>query len=1537
MSKKRPTGVVKRTSASAKANLRIGGGETDAFIRAVFPGESEMAGRMRDFDWSTTELGPPQNWPENLRITARICLTSRFPIVVWWGPNYTMFYNDSYVSYLGRTKHPQWLGRSGNQCWHEIWPVVGPMLEGVFATGLATWSQDLLLILDRNLPQEEGYFTFSYSPILDNQNSVDGIFCACFETTEQVVSTRRLETLRKLGVQALETRAVDAACEEAARVLSENLYDIPFAAIYLVNGAGTHAELKSLAGFFQDDQPFPSSISVTDGDIFPWPLASTLRSRRAAETSDLIGAGLRLPGGPWPESASKAVVLPIFAAEREHPSGLAVLGVSPRRVLDDAYRTFFGLIAGHIGAAISDARAYEAEQKRAEALAELDRAKTAFFSNVSHEFRTPLTLMLGPLEDELRENPAAGDRLEIAHRNSLRLLKLVNTLLDFSRVEAGRIEANYEPTDLAAHTTELASVFRSAVEKAGLRLVVDCPPLPEPVYVDREMWEKIVLNLLSNAFKFTFKGEIKVTLRRRGDMVELSVSDTGVGIPEAEAPKIFQRFHRIRGARSRTHDGAGIGLALAQELARLHGGEIKAQSREGEGSTFTVGVRTGTAHLPADRISAERQLSPTSLGALPFVEEAMRWLPDEAGAGESSSEGDEPARAFETAGDGQPATGKPRVLVADDNADMRAYVRRLLGRRYHVEVVPDGQAALEAARSRPPDLILTDVMMPGLDGFGLLKELRADEGARAIPVIMLSARAGEEARVEGLYAGADDYLIKPFSARELLARVDSQLGMTRLRRESEENIREVNFELSRRLAELEKANVEIRDSRRAALNLMEDAIGAKEALLESEERFRQMADNAPVVVWLTEQDGACTYLSRSWYEFTGQAPESGLGFGWLDATHPDDRQYAHDIFMAANEKREAFRLEYRLQRQDGECRWVIDSAAPRLSPNGEFLGYIGSVIDITDRKIAETESARLAAIVESSSEAIISKDLNGTITSWNKGAEKLFGYAAEEIIGKPMTILFPEDRLDEESRILESLRRGRRIDHYDTVRRRKDGRKIAISMAASPIRDKTGKVIGASKIARDITERKRAEIEREELLLKESAARAEAEAARAEAEDANRSKDEFLAVVSHELRAPLNSILGYNRILREMQYDAARLKQSCDIIERNARTQLQLIEDLLDTARIASGKLRLELRKLDVMPILAEALDIVRLAAETKGVRLRIAGCGLRIADSQSSNGQIKITTSIDGENQSAIRNPQSAIVLGDAARLQQIFWNLLSNAIKFTPAGGSVELRAECAGEHVRVVVSDTGKGIQPEFMPYVFDRFRQRDSSSSRRSGGLGLGLALVKHLAELHGGKVEVASEGAGRGSTFIVTLPLAAEGEVSASEPPALTASAVGANAGTRTNGEITAPAGLTIAGIRVLVVDDQEEARAMLAEFLGRCGAVVTTASSGAEAVTIISDPPGGARPDVLLCDIAMPDEDGYTALRRMRALEEARGVAASQRIPAIALTALAGAKERLRALSAGFRFHIAKPVDPVELMYVIANTVGTWRREEALY
>jgi PAS domain S-box-containing protein len=433
------------------------------------------------------------------------------------------------------------------------------------------------------------------------------------------------------------------------------------------------------------------------------------------------------------------------------------------------------------------------------------------------------------------------------------------------------------------------------------------------------MWEKIVLNFLSNAFKFTFAGEISVELRRAGRDVELSVSDTGVGIPADELLHIFERFHRVRGTQARTHEGTGIGLALVQELVKLHGGTVAVTSAVGCGSTFTVTIPTGSAHLPSERLGAARTLTSTALGGEAYVEEALRWLPEIDDPSPSQGVVD----ALDTDSTWSlvhaptprhpPEAPSARILLADDNADMRAYVGRLLREHWEVEAVPDGASALAAVRARVPDLVLADVMMPGLDGFELLRELRADARTREVPVILLSARAGEESRVEGLDAGADDYLIKPFSARELIARVGAHLELARVRR------------------------------------------AAAAALRESEARFRHMADHAPVMVWVTESDGSCSFLSQSWYAFTGQMPATGLGFGWLEAVHPKDRDTARDAFLAANAERQAFQVDYRLRRHDGVYRWAIDAAAPRVAADGTFLGYIGSVIDITERKRVEEE------------------------------------------------------------------------------------------------------------------------------------------------------------------------------------------------------------------------------------------------------------------------------------------------------------------------------------------------------------------------------------------------------------------------------------------------------------------------------------------------------------------------------------------------------------------------------------------------------
>jgi PAS domain S-box-containing protein len=528
--------------------------------------------------------------------------------------------------------------------------------------------------------------------------------------------------------------------------------------------------------------------------------------------------------------------------------------------------------------------------------------------------------------------------------------------------------------------------------------------------------------------------------------------------------------------------------------------------------------------------------------------------------------------------------------------------------------------------------------------------------------------------------------------------------------------------------------------------------------------------------------------------------------------------------------------------------------------------------DISEQKRAEAAQGYLAAIVESSSDAIIGKTLQGSITSWNKGAKRLFGYTASEIIGLSINTLIPPDRQEEELEILERLRRGEWIEDFETVRVRKDGTLVEVSLTISPIRDSSGRIIGASKVARDISDHKRADAEREELLMREKAA--------------NRSKDEFISLVSHELRSPLNSILIYSQMLRSSPNDIEQVRQTCEIIERNARTQLRLVEDLLDIDRIVRGKLRLDERPTDIVPVLADALDVVRPMAGAKGIELH------------------------------AHYGEMSEIVNGDSVRLQQVICNLLSNAIKFTPEGGRVELWLERSSADLCIVISDTGAGIDPAILPYIFDRFRQADSSGSQRHGGLGLGLALAKHLVELHGGTIEAASEGLGLGSTFTIRLPLAAQNEFMVMEPPVLQ------------NGDvIQLPRTVTIEGVRVLAVDDQQEALAALAGFLSKYGATVTTVSSGGEALSILADQPNGERSDVLICDIAMPDEDGYTVMKRVRALEAGRRVKMSRRIPAIALTAMASREDWVRALSAGFNMHIAKPVEPAELVMLIASLV----------
>jgi PAS domain S-box-containing protein len=874
----------------------------------AFTGEGEMAERMRAMDWSSTGLGSPETWPLSLKTAVRIMLTSRYAMWMAWGPQLTFFCNDAYLPTVG-IKRDWVLGARSDKVWAEIWPDIGPRIERVLATGKATWDEALLLFLERLGFAEETYHTFSYSPLADDHGTISGMLCVVTEETERVIGERRLRVLRDLGARMGQARTEAEVWKAVEACLRDESRDLPMTLAYLFSEEGP-AKLVSVTGVSEDHPIAPRTIELRDGRL--WPLGEIARGAPFAQVDDLV---LRANDvvGPWGRPPDKALAVPIAAHGQARPLGAFLVGLNPYRPLDASYHGFIQLFVGQVAAGLANADAYEAERRRAEGLAEVDRAKTTFFSNVSHEFRTPLTLMLGVLEEILAKQeavvePAIRRLVETAHRNGLRLLQLVNALLDFSRIEAGRARAHFQPTDLAELTAELAASFSSATQQAGLTLSIDCPELPAPVFVDRDMWEKIVLNLVSNAFKFTFDGGIEVALSEAGSKVRLEVRDTGTGIEPDQLPRLFERFHRVEGAKGRSFEGSGIGLALVQELAKLHGGEVQVSSSFGSGSTFAVEIPMGSGHLPPDQVEHVPEAAAMSGKARSFALDALRWLPD-APAADSR-----PAAA--------PGERRERIVVADDNADLRAYILRLLSDGgYEVLTVADGEAALAEIRGRRPDLLISDVMMPRLDGYALLREVRGDTALRDLPVIMLSARAGEEATVEGLEAGSDDYLTKPFSARELLARVAANLSLARLRRESLVTISE------------------------------------------SEARFRNMADHAPVMMWVSDVAGEIVYVNRAWHTFTGQAGRPT----WIDAIHADDRALVETRLRGAAGARSAFDVEYRLRRADGAHRWASTAAAPRFDSDGGFLGYIGSVIDITDRKDAE------AALNERVAEAVAAR------------------------------------------------------------------------------------------------------------------------------------------------------------------------------------------------------------------------------------------------------------------------------------------------------------------------------------------------------------------------------------------------------------------------------------------------------------------------------------------------------------------------------------------------------------------------------------
>jgi len=1417
---------------------------TDSASAELFAGRGETTEIMREFPWETTSLGPVSHWPQSLKTAIRIMITSRQPIWIGWGEELIYVYNDPYKSIIG-ARHPWALGKPVKQVWHEIWREIGPMLATAMSGTEGTYVEEQLLIMERNGYPEETYYTFSYSPIPDDDGGVGGIICANTDDTRRVIGERQLALLRCLAAQTADSQSLQAVCEKSIAALATNTHDLPFAALYLEDPDGTCLQLVGTTGLEQGDTAAPQELTEENS---PWPLHLAWRGHQAELIADLQQRFQRmLPSGAWHDAPSHAVVLPITPTGETGRGGVLIVGLNPFRLYDANYQGFLDLAAGQISAALANAQAYEQERKRAEALAEIDKAKTIFFSNVSHEFRTPLTLMLGPLQQTLERADlpeAVRSDLDAAHRNGLRLLKLVNSLLDYSRVEAGRMQAHFGPEDLSTLTADLASNFRSACERAGLTLQIDCAPLPEPVFIDRDMWEKIIFNLLSNAFKFTFEGGIELQVRAAGGVVEVSVRDTGVGIPEEQLPRIFERFHRIEALRGRSHEGTGIGLALVRELVRLHGGTVDVTSATGVGTCFTIRLPFGRHHLPANQVGGERLQTASNTRAQTFVEEALRWLP---GAAAGHSHALEEIR-------------RHYILLADDNADMRQYIQRILGELYEVLAVTDGEAALEQIRLRKPDLVLSDVMMPRLDGFGLLQAIRAGSETRDLPVILLSARAGDEAEIEGLEAGADAYLIKPFHARELKARVRTVLAKEEARREQENH-------------------------------------------------FRMIADNAPTILWTTAADGTCTYLSAQWYEYTGGTPEEDLGLGWLAKVHPQDLDATKAIFLGANRGHEPFRIEYRLRARNGEYSWAIDAGVPRFDEAGAFLGYVGCVFDIGERRRMEAvlsaqkralelsvASAPLQQILEVFVHAVETQSGSQALASIllvdEAGAALTLG--AAQSLPEPLRTAIDGLPIGPESAVCGTAAYRRQLVIATDVESEplcRDYRDLALAHGiracwSAPVFSADGSLLATFALyyPQPISTPPAGDRQMVEILGSTAALiidktidtrlRREAEhklrTSEAALREADKRKDEFLATLAHELRNPLAPISNALQIMR-LSSDATALSDMRELINRQLTQMVRLVDDLMDVSRITRGKVELRRERVSLPSVIHNVVEVVQPLVVERRQTLQVA-------------------------------LPDGPIWLwADFTRLSQVFTNIVNNACKYTQPGGRIDIAAEIADGDgdmtVIVTVQDNGMGIPPDKLPFIFEMFSQIEDPLGRTHGGLGIGLTLAEQLVKMHGGRVEAFSAGAGQGSRFTVCLPVMANEHATSAMSGAAPDQPQGA--------------------LKVLVVDDNRESARTLGQLIELLGHQASVAFDGAAALALVER----EVPDLVLMDIGMPGMNGYEVCQRMK------------QIPALADTVLVAqtgwGEKRHNVLSqeAGFDQHLVKPIDLQALEGLLVEVV----------
>ena len=1438
-------------------NIANQGTDSNVDTPAVFlRGGGEMGRRMRQTDWAGTPLGPAEQWPQSLKTAVRITLTCRQPMFVWWGEEFYNLYNDAYIPILG-AKHPHSFARPASEVWSEIWHEIGPRAESALLGDEGTFDEDLLLVMDRHGYPEETYFSFSYSPVPNDDGGTGGMICACTEETRRVIGERRLTLLRELALQTENAKSRDEVWSGSARALLSDPHDFPFAAFYSFAPDDNTLTLKSNVRLAGNGSPLPQVVDVAAADP-DWSLASVLESNEPVRIIDLSQRCADLPGGAWEISPDRAAIVAITSPGTGRPAGVLVAGLNPYRPFNDDDAGFVQLMTDQIAAVIARVEAFETERERAESLAELDQAKTAFFSNVSHEFRTPLTLILGPIEELIARAESVNlpddalSLLDAAHRNGKRLLKLVNALLDFSRIEAGRTEANFEKVDLGTFTADLASSFESAMQRAGLEYCVRCQTDTDATWIDRDMWEKIVLNLISNAFKYTFEGRIEVSLDidHDNDRAVLQVSDTGTGIAADQQTHLFDRFYRLEGARGRSREGSGIGLALVKELTHLHGGEISVTSQEGKGSCFSVALPLGRDHLPEDQVVVDEPPAPTASGDSAYVEEAIRWIPG-ATANDDSKTTSAPNHRVRKPN--VHVEGLPRILLADDNADMLQYLQRLLSRSYNVLPVTNGMQALEVARAENPDLIISDIMMPELDGIGLLERLRDDPVTAQIPVFFLSARAGEGDRIAGIKAGADEYLAKPFSARELVARVDGALNLARVRKEARAREREL---------EEETANV--------LQSMMEGYIA-----FDSEFTFRAVNDRAASILGMSRSQLIGQNQWELFPDLRGSIADKQYHKAlnekvpvYFDIYYePWNRWFDVGAYPAKNGGLDVY---FRDITKRAKAEAILDGQKRALERTMQ-MAPLSSVLDILvniAESMTDTEVVSSILLLDEDGSRLRVGSAPGLPDEYNDAVD---GLEIGPCAGSCGTAAFLAETV-----IVSDIENDPLWADYKHLALKFNLR----SCWSTPILSTQGKVLGTFALyQRAVSDPSPTDMTMVELLANTASVVIERERERGERlkiaeslKTADRRKDEFLATLAHELRNPLAPIRTGLEVLK-MQHDDAEVSAKVrDMMERQLKQLVRLVDDLLDVSRITRGKLQLRKQLVSPAEVLSNAIEASQPFLDEAKHRF------------------------------SASLPPEDCVIEGDPERLAQIFSNLLNNAAKYTREGGTIELHSAIDPDNqlLRVSISDNGEGISADMQSHIFDMFTQVEPAQDRTSQGLGIGLTLVRSLLDMHGGEIAVESRGKGYGSTFHVTLPLPGSPEPSNTvvESPQKV--------------EPNSPAATKP---KVLIADDNRNAADVLALFFELEGYDVITASDGAAAV----DKAATFDPDIVLLDIGMPMMDGNQAAREIRKLP--RG---GEKI-LIALTGWGRDEDRRKTSESGFQYHLVKPVEPNQLRELLAE------------